>query len=74
MLVAHGAGLSWGKIAKLQGISKGMAYHVAVEGYTPVDPVILAKVLGNHMTILVQKVYRDGAGRFIRPVPSISPE
>lgn len=65
MRLAHENGLSWGKMAKLQGVTKGLAYRFAVEGYTPKDEKILARLQANHIDILIQVAHRDDAGRFV---------
>ena len=61
--------LSWGQIAKLYGITKPMAYRIALEGYTPKDRAILRALQVNHVEVIAQVVKRDGAGRFRAPLP-----
>jgi hypothetical protein len=53
-------------MAGLLGISKALAYRVALEGYTPKDPELMKKLTGDCRNIEFVKIERNGAGRFTR--------
>ena len=72
MRQAHADGLSWGKMAGLLGISKALAYRVALEGYTPKDPELMKKLTGDCRKIEFVKIERNGSGRFVAGASTVN--
>lgn len=63
----HAVLRSWSKVGELWGgINKTTAYRIALKGYTPKDPDILARLRGARSEVVVQRVTRTAKGTFGR--------